>query len=75
MSRQATEVYEAAQKLSLRERAELVSRLLADIDGDPDHDAEALWAAELERRAQRVHAGEGVFEDWDIVRKRLRPGS
>jgi putative addiction module component (TIGR02574 family) len=69
----SSRVLSEALKLPLEERAQLIAQLLASLDGEPDSDVEAAWAAELESRARKVLAGEGKFEDWDVVRERLRP--
>lgn len=58
-------------ELSVEERAELAADLMASVDGEPDVDAQAAWAAEIERRAQRALAGESPGTDWQVVRKRI----
>jgi putative addiction module component (TIGR02574 family) len=68
-------VLSEALKLPLQERAQLVADLITSLDGEPDSEVEAAWAAELESRARKVLAGEGKFEDWDVVRERLRPST
>jgi putative addiction module component (TIGR02574 family) len=75
VTRESHEVIDAALRLSTKERAEVIARLLASLEGERDEDAEAAWAAEIEQRARRVLAGEGEFEDWETIRERLRPGS
>jgi len=71
MSRRAEELLEDALQLTLEERANLVSELIASIDGEPDEDAERAWAAEIARRARRAIAGESSGTDWDIVKARI----
>ncbi len=68
MSNTARNVIEDALRLSIAERATVVTELLASIDGEPEADARAAWAAEIERRAQRALRGESVGTDWDAVR-------
>jgi putative addiction module component (TIGR02574 family) len=46
----AKKLLSQALRLSLDERAQLAADLIASIDGEPDEDAEAAWAAEIERR-------------------------
>ena len=58
MSNAARHLLEEALRLPLQERAELAAELLASVDGEPDADVDAAWAAEIERRARRVIAGE-----------------
>jgi hypothetical protein len=54
VSKTGEKLLEDALKLALSERAELAAELLASLDGAPDADAEAAWAAEIERRAARA---------------------
>jgi putative addiction module component (TIGR02574 family) len=65
---------EDALKLALPERAELAAELLASLDGAPDEDAEAAWAAEIERRATRARSGSDPGRPWPEVRDRIRNG-
>lgn len=62
-----------ALRLTLDERAELAADLIASIDGGPDEDADAAWAAEIERRATRALAGESKGRPWREVLDRLDP--
>lgn len=73
MSEPAKKLLDEALLLSVRDRAALAAELLASLDGADDEDVEAAWAAEIQRRAERVLAGEAEFEDWDTVREGLRP--
>ena len=54
MSKAIQDVLPTALALTTVERAELAAELLASLDGEPEADVEAAWAAEIERRAQRV---------------------
>ena len=65
---------EDALKLALPERAELAAELLASLDGAPDEDVEAAWAAEIERRAARARSGADPGRPWPEVRDRIRNG-
>ncbi len=68
MTERGAKLLAQALHLTAEERAELAVELVASVDGQPDADAEALWATEIERRAL---AGETVGADWDTVRSRL----
>ena len=57
MSDATARLLEEALPLDVRERAELAAELIASVDGEPDADADAAWAAEIERRARRALAG------------------
>jgi putative addiction module component (TIGR02574 family) len=51
MTDRARKLLHDALDLPVGERAELVANLLASLDGEPEADVEAAWAAEVERRA------------------------
>jgi putative addiction module component (TIGR02574 family) len=68
MSKAARTVLDEALQLDLSERAELAAELLASLDGEPDADVEAAWAAEIERRAERARTGEDAGKPWAEVR-------
>lgn len=61
-----------ALRLSLDERAELATELLASMDGEPEADVDAAWAIEIERRAERALSSQWVGTDWEIVRDRVK---
>ncbi|MFP5284582.1 MAG: addiction module protein [Thermoanaerobaculia bacterium] len=68
---QHQDLLEQVLRLSVNERAEFASEVLASLDGEADPGAEAAWAEEIERRAIRVLSGESQGEDWDEVRERI----
>lgn len=39
----------------------------AQLEGEPEPDAEAAWAGEIERRAQEARAGAPAAGDWETV--------
>jgi len=51
MTKAAEAILADALRLGPDARAELAAELLASLDGPSDHDAEAAWLAEIERRA------------------------
>lgn len=51
MTDRARKVLNDALELSLHERAELAANLLASLDGEPEANVEAAWAAEIERES------------------------
>lgn len=71
MSKTADDLLTKAKRLSTTERADLAAALLASLDGEPEGDVEAAWAAEIQRRAERVRSGEAKGRLWSEVRKRL----
>ena len=68
MSRTGQKVLDEALQLDLAERAELAAELIASLDGERDDDAEAAWAAEIERRASTARTGEDGGRPWAEAR-------
>ena len=67
VTEQAQAVLATALRLSLEERAELAAELLASLDGEPDEDVEVAWAAEIERRVQRLEQEGSRGRPWQEV--------
>lgn len=72
MNSRALELLREALTLPANERADVAAELLASLeDAETDiADVEAAWAAEIEKRAHRVLAGESAGIPWDDVRRR-----
>ncbi len=73
MSPRAQELLREVLALPLEERADVAAQLLASLDDAAAEDpaeVEAAWAAEIERRARRVLAGETAGTPWNDVRRR-----
>jgi len=68
MSKEGQKVLDEALRLELRKRAELTAELLASLDGEPDEEVEAAWAAEIERRAARARSKEDAGRSWTEAR-------
>lgn len=71
MTPRAQELLREALTLPIDERADVAAELLASLDeaGVEEHaEVEAAWAAEIERRARRVMAGESQGIPWEDVR-------
>jgi putative addiction module component (TIGR02574 family) len=71
MSKTTSNLLNNALRLTTAERAELAAELLASLDGDPEDDVEAAWAAEIQRRVERLKSGEAQGRPWSKVRERL----
>jgi putative addiction module component (TIGR02574 family) len=71
MTQAAAAVLADALRLNEQARAELAAELLASLDGPADPDAEAQWAAEIERRVAAIEAGAATVEPWDEVKRRI----
>ena len=72
MSDRAHRLLKDALDLPVKDRADLVAELLASLEGEPDEDVEAAWAAEIERRARAAAADPTGGEAWETVRDQLR---
>ena len=73
MTSRAHDLLREALTLPLDERADVAAELLASLDdaaAEHPADVEAAWAAEIERRARRVLAGETTGVLWEDVRQR-----
>ena len=71
MSRTFTELWREAVELTEEERASLAGLLIDSLEGDPDADVEAAWAAEIQRRVGEVESGTARTVPWEEVRRRL----
>ncbi|MHB8876337.1 MAG: addiction module protein [Myxococcaceae bacterium] len=71
MTEQAEKLLSEALKLTSAERARLAAELIASVDGEPEPDAEAAWAAEIDRRVQRVQSEGPKGDDWQGVHARI----
>jgi len=60
-----------ALRLDVRARAEIVTELLASLDGPHDPEAEAAWEAEIQRRVAAIEAGTVELEAWENVKRRI----
>jgi putative addiction module component (TIGR02574 family) len=73
MTPRAQDLLREALSLPIDERADVAAELLASLDDVGSEDVakvEAAWAAEIERRARRVMAGESAGIPWEDVRRR-----
>jgi len=57
MSKTTDVILNSAMQLSTTERAELAAALLASLDGEHEDAVEVEWAAEIQRRIERVRSG------------------
>lgn len=71
MSRTFTDVWKDAAELSDEDRAALAGLLIESLDGEPDPDVDAAWAAEIEKRVAELDAGTVESIPWAQVRQRL----
>jgi putative addiction module component (TIGR02574 family) len=71
MSELAEKLLSQALALSPNERARLAAELIASVDGEPDADAQAAWAAEIDRRIRAADASGARGDDWKTVEARV----
>lgn len=72
MTNRAQALLREALALPPAERADVAAELLASLDGTETDvaDVEVAWAAEIEKRARRVLAGDSSGIPWEDVRRR-----
>lgn len=71
MSKATLPVFADALRLDPDTRAELAAELLASLDGPADPDAEAAWAAEIDRRVEAIESGSLRLEPWAEAKRRI----
>jgi putative addiction module component (TIGR02574 family) len=71
MAKDLEEVLRDATELSERDRAALAGLLIESLEGEPEFDAEAAWADEIERRVTELDTGAVKTVAWEEVRRRL----
>jgi putative addiction module component (TIGR02574 family) len=71
MTKAAEKILADALTLDTRERADVAAKLIASLDGEPDEDVEAAWAAEVERRIDDIEAGRVKLVPWEDVERRV----
>ena len=71
MTHAAEEVLHQALELPVEDRARIAHELIVSLDGEDDPDADAAWAAEIQRRATAWEKGEVKGSSWSDVEKRV----
>src|ERR1043166_6883508 len=66
MEREGQDLFEKALQLPLDDRARLAGDLLESLE-EAEADADAAWAAEVQRRTSAIRAGEVGSDDWRTV--------
>lgn len=72
MSEQLKSVLEQARQLTLQERGDLATLLLAELDHENIADDGAEWGEELRRRMEDVRTGRESLVPWEDVRTKLQ---
>jgi putative addiction module component (TIGR02574 family) len=65
------DLLQRAMQLPPEARAALAGSLLESLDDVVDPDAEAAWAAEIERRVEQIDSGAVKLEPWSEVRNKI----
>ena len=71
MTKVAEKILAEALTLDMHERADVAAKLIASLDGEPDEDVEACWAAEVARRIEEIEAGRVELVPWEDVERRI----
>jgi putative addiction module component (TIGR02574 family) len=71
MSRAFTDLWKEAAELSEKDRADLAGLLIESLEGEPDEEVDAAWAAEVARRVVELESGAVQSIPWKEVRQRL----
>ena len=71
MSPTANQLIETALTLPDDERAQLADRLWESLDGETQEEVAAAWSAEISRRLEMIHRGEGHWVSGEELNRRL----
>lgn len=71
MSDAARKFLDGVLALPVQDRARVAAALIASLDEHEEAGSSREWATEIERRAERVLAGESQGRPWSAVRARL----
>lgn len=74
MNTQSQGLLQSALALPEADRAELAASLIRSLDTQADEDADAVWAAEIQRRVESIDNGEVKLIPWDDVMREMRDG-
>ena len=72
MNTQSHDLLQSALALPESDRAEFAASLIRSLDTQPDEDADAAWAAEIQRRVESIDNGEVELIPWDDVMREMR---
>lgn len=72
MEAESQHVLQTALALPDSDRAEIAASLIRSLDTETDEDADAAWAAEIQRRIGEIDKGEVKLIPWDDVMEEMR---
>lgn len=65
-------ILRAAYGLPEDERIQIIENLISSLEPESDEEVDALWAAEIERRANELEQGKVKAIPWAEVRKEAK---
>jgi putative addiction module component (TIGR02574 family) len=71
MATELRQLFREALELTDNDRATLAGLLIESLEGPPDPDVDAAWAAEAERRWQEIESGAVQTIPWEEVEAKL----
>jgi putative addiction module component (TIGR02574 family) len=71
MATELRQLFREALELTDNDRATLAGLLIESLEGPPDPDVDAAWAAEAERRWQEIESGAVQTIPWEEVQAKL----
>jgi len=71
MATELRELFREAMELTDSDRATLAGLLIESLEGPPDPEVEAAWAAEAERRWREIESGAVKTIPWEEVKRKL----
>jgi putative addiction module component (TIGR02574 family) len=71
MATELRQLFREALELTDNDRATLAELLIESLEGPPDPDVDAAWAAEAERRWQEIESGAVQTIPWEEVQAKL----
>jgi len=71
MATELRELFREALELTDSDRATLAGLLIESLEGPPDPDVEAAWAAEAEKRWREIESGAVKTIPWEEVKRKL----
>ncbi len=69
MKTSARSILNAALRLPEPDQVELATELLAHLEGAPEEEVDAAWAAEIERRTREIERGAVKPVSWSAVKR------
>ena len=72
MNAQSQDLLQSALALPESDRAELAASLIRSLDSHADEDADAAWAAEIQRCVESIDNGEVKLIPWNDVMREMR---